>query len=616
MVGEIRKLNATVANTIAAGKSVKCITTAVGMLLENSIESGASEVEVVLDLDHYAFTVRDNGCGMNAADLLYFGRLGYSSKGAESGLTRHQGRSVHEISCLAKVTTLTRAADDTFAYSKRPKGEIQPCDFAMPYGTSIVVTDFFFNVPVRRQALQATSKSLLYDKLRFMVFDQLVVHPDLQVSVTSATMLENGFSIFECQKLDSAVVSETEKLSHCLFSVFGFSSQNYGMKPVRAQFKSYTLVGLISTELSSSKEMQLIYINGKRCRDKALTKPISQLLSNAKLQNGLDSRRQYFSYVLKFSTPSETDGGNFLEMHSNHSSAVSVLKSLISRIVNTGSKIGSWSPRKRKVREPETNLKRLQTRDLANDDSSVFFTSFGKSELETFAVVDQIDKKFILLRATRFNNPNSPVLILVDQHACDERIKLESMLQEFICEFALFPHALFADVNFNITVTLREYQIIKAFETEFFKWGLRYKLESLNEGSSEVVLVMTTLPKILQHCSKSDLRKLLLRHADDLRLFRRACVNKVSVADNFEWWNYTKCMPSMLLDILRSKACRSALTFGKELSKTECELMVAALRKCRNPFYCAHGRPSLVPVTTVCEFEGAGFNSDYAIEAD
>ncbi|CEP60147.1 mismatch repair protein MLH3 LALA0_S01e04082g [Lachancea lanzarotensis] len=618
MTGEIRKLSATVADAIAAGKSVKCITTAIGMLLENSVESGASDVEIVVDLDHDAFTVRDNGCGMNAADLEYFGRSGYSSKAEKKGLKWHQGRSIHIISCMAKITTFTRAGGDNSALSKLPMGEIQLCDFPLPFGTSIIVTDFFHNVPVRREVLQATPKSLIYDKLRLLVFDQLVMNPDLQILVTSATLLENGFTIFESRNLGPNVSSDAEKLSSCLHNVFGSCDQNYGMMPVHAQFKSYKLNGLVSTALTSNKGLQLLYINGQRCEDEAVKKPISRLLSNVRSpgsESELHSRRHFFPYVLKFSTSSGIPS-DLPRMHLKGHSASSVLQSLITSIVNTGFKIGSWSPRKRTATLSRRDCKRPLTHKLATDGvSEVHFASFRKSVLNTFAVVNQVDRKFILLRATKTIKHDFPLLILVDQHACDERIKLESMLQEFICEFALFPQALF-DVNLQITLTLREYQIIEAYRTELSKWGLRYIVEDLDAQSSEIVLIMTTLPKILQHCSKSVLKKLLVWHADDLRLFRKACVGNISDTDNFEWWKYTKCMPSILLDLLRSRACRSAITFGKELSNTECELMVAALRKCRNPFYCAHGRPSIVPITTDRQTAGVSFSSDYTLEAD
>lgn len=48
--------------------------------------------------------------------------------------------------------------------------------------------------------------------------------------------------------------------------------------------------------------------------------------------------------------------------------------------------------------------------------------------------------------------------------------------------------------------------------------------------------------------------------------------------------------------IFSKQACRSAIMFGDELTKAECEDLLQRLSKCHLPFECAHGRPSIVPL--------------------
>ncbi len=55
-------------------------------------------------------------------------------------------------------------------------------------------------------------------------------------------------------------------------------------------------------------------------------------------------------------------------------------------------------------------------------------------------------------------------------------------------------------------------------------------------------------------------------------------------------------MPPAVRRVLNSKACRGAVMFGDELSLEQCRTLLAQLAKCRNPFQCAHGRPSAVPL--------------------
>jgi len=54
--------------------------------------------------------------------------------------------------------------------------------------------------------------------------------------------------------------------------------------------------------------------------------------------------------------------------------------------------------------------------------------------------------------------------------------------------------------------------------------------------------------------------------------------------------------PPAIRRILNSKACRHAIMFGDKLSHAECQKLLRRLSTCRNPFQCAHGRPSAVPL--------------------
>ena len=51
-----------------------------------------------------------------------------------------------------------------------------------------------------------------------------------------------------------------------------------------------------------------------------------------------------------------------------------------------------------------------------------------------------------------------------------------------------------------------------------------------------------------------------------------------------------------VLPTLSSIACRSAIMFGDELSIYQCQTLISQLKKCNNPFVCAHGRPSIIPL--------------------
>ena len=57
--------------------------------------------------------------------------------------------------------------------------------------------------------------------------------------------------------------------------------------------------------------------------------------------------------------------------------------------------------------------------------------------------------------------------------------------------------------------------------------------------------------------------------------------------------------PSCLRTLLASKACRGAIMFGDKLNNQECKILIANLADTQMPFFCAHGRPSAVPLGSI-----------------
>jgi DNA mismatch repair protein MLH3 len=66
--------------------------------------------------------------------------------------------------------------------------------------------------------------------------------------------------------------------------------------------------------------------------------------------------------------------------------------------------------------------------------------------------------------------------------------------------------------------------------------------------------------------------------------------------DEHSWLAQLSDCPTVLVEMLNSRACRSAVMFNDELSPNECCDLVKRLAKCVFPFQCAHGRPSMVPL--------------------
>lgn len=215
--------------------------------------------------------------------------------------------------------------------------------------------------------------------------------------------------------------------------------------------------------------------------------------------------------------------------------------------------------------------------------------SISRETLSNSKVVSQVGTKFILLKS-------GTTLYIIDQHACDERVKLEHNLSELVKQvnnpFYDIGVALKNQV-FSFSVPSSELEYFDTYKEQCFKWGIRYKIDSdINQ------VVITHLPELMMKKiddSGSFLKKCILQYLYDLH-------NKVKLKEIAkDWWLAVQSIPTILIELMNSKACREAIMFGDELTKEECESLIRDLNYCKSPFYCAHGRPSIVPLYNFAE---------------
>ena len=165
----INLLPDSIANQIAAGEVVQRPASVVKELLENSIDAGASSVELnVFNAGKTGVQVVDNGQGMSGTDArLCFERHATSKIHDANDLNAiatmgFRGEALASIAAVAEVTLITRRPADemgtkvTLAASK----VIEHAPTAAAAGTNFFVRNLFFNVPARRRFLKSDSVEL------------------------------------------------------------------------------------------------------------------------------------------------------------------------------------------------------------------------------------------------------------------------------------------------------------------------------------------------------------------------------------------------------------------------------------------------------------------------
>ncbi|KAE8350119.1 hypothetical protein BDV28DRAFT_47299 [Aspergillus coremiiformis] len=232
-----------------------------------------------------------------------------------------------------------------------------------------------------------------------------------------------------------------------------------------------------------------------------------------------------------------------------------------------------------------------------------------KQDLETAEIIAQVDRKFILARMTitaessRRSDPAS-ILVLIDQHAADERCRVEALFEECFTPRMEGPRQI-------QTVTLEPIIFeIPASETLIFGrytkflgiWGIDYTIEKGPADRSAYVFVHTLPTLIAERCRLEPelvtnlIRGEIWRREENGRgIGKRSSSVPLNGAAG-RWAEQLDTCPQGIVELLNSRACRTAIMFNDELTIEECQSLINRLARCVFPFQCAHGRPSMIPI--------------------
>ena len=169
MLDVIKLLPDSVANQIAAGEVIQRPASAVKELMENSLDAGATQIDLVVkDAGKALIMVVDNGCGMSETDArLCFERHATSkiSKAEDLFSIRtmgFRGEALASIAAIAQVELKTRRKEDEVGVKIINEGSVVKDQtlVPMPVGTTFTIKNLFFNVPARRNFLKSPSAEM------------------------------------------------------------------------------------------------------------------------------------------------------------------------------------------------------------------------------------------------------------------------------------------------------------------------------------------------------------------------------------------------------------------------------------------------------------------------
>lgn len=217
--------------------------------------------------------------------------------------------------------------------------------------------------------------------------------------------------------------------------------------------------------------------------------------------------------------------------------------------------------------------------------------TFTRDMLKTVRVIGPVDNKFIActIMSEKFQ---SWMLVLIDQHAAHERIRLEKLLKQvgyYTKEkkkisgnsTVLLPPA-------TISLNENDLGLLIHYKKEFSNVGLHFS--SVKKSSNNVFV--SSVPAIFVSGSELKLKaKGTVLNTDFLKEF---------ILEQISYMKSTGCSCNTssrsIFKALASYACHGAIKFGDRISLATCKSIMIDLAVCDLPFQCAHGRPTIAPI--------------------
>lgn len=253
----IVQLSDHVANQIAAGEVVNRPASVVKELIENSVDSGSTEIVVVVkDAGRTLIQVIDNGCGMGEKDALICFKRHATSKisSADDLLTLvtkgFRGEALASISSISHVELKTRETGADLGVKISVSGDeiVSSEAVACSEGSSFSVKNLFFNVPARRNFLKSDPVELRH------VVDEFqrvaMAHPELSFRLQS-----NGVDIYNLKP---------GTLRKRVVSVFGVKHDER-LVPVEEETDVVKISGFVGKPAFARRTRgeQFLFVNGR-----------------------------------------------------------------------------------------------------------------------------------------------------------------------------------------------------------------------------------------------------------------------------------------------------------------------------------------------------------------
>lgn len=574
----IKPLAESLINKIAAGEVVERPASVVKELLENSLDAGATEIDIQLeDGGKKSILVRDNGAGIARAELrIAISRHATSKIATLEDLFALQtlGFRGEALAAMAAVSKLKLTSRQGGGNEKNQRGTapvshgggnnnvagelvveggeiLSEQDVGHAVGTTVVVSQLFYKTPARLKFLKSADTELAY--ISDTVTKAALIHPEVAFKLA-----HRGRTIIHATKSHDAKGRITDLFDHDI------AKACYALAGGRDGLEIHGMVGHPMISRSHRRHV-FLFVNGRPVQDKVLHHAVMEA------HRDLLMKGRFPFIVLFLKVPPQMVDVNVhpakTEVRFAQSQVIHnfVYECLRVRLTEEPWKEGGGIQNNIWDRGPsfpcELGVAEGGAQGAARDEEVQKQIVFGKTSYAELCVIGQLMGTYILCQAKE-------KLVLLDQHAAHERIGFEKLLLQYQAG-CISTQRLLVPINFDLNPS--ECEVLKKYVEELQKFGFEIDFFGGN------TFVTKGVPTLLQ---KVVIRDLML----DL------------VGDTLEKGRLTS-LHDKLHGVLARMACHAAIRAHDKLELSQMQALIRELDDYQNTSFCPHGRPVSMEVT-------------------
>lgn len=600
-------LNQETIDKIAAGEVVERPCSVVKELVENAIDAGSTAITVEIKEGGISFIrITDNGCGIerDQVAVAFYRHSTSKIRSAEDLLTvkslGFRGEALSSISAVARVELITKTYDELTGtrYVIEGSKELSNEEIGAPDGTTFIVKDLFYNVPVRRKFLKTAQTEGSY--ISDMVEKLALSHPDI-----SFKFINNNQT-----KLHTSGNGNRKDI---IYHIFGREISS-SLLEVKHECEYFKVEGFIGKPVITrgNRNYENYFINGRYVKSNILSRAIEEAYKSFLMQHQYPFTVLYFTFFseldvnvhptkmeLRFDNNNEIyvelcDTIYAILSHKEMIPEVPVdstpapkkivheykepipepfekrrineVRAAESRSVygqSVTSTVKNYSATEPAAKAPETSTAYepaqvvTGTQQTLGDYDKVFLTESSKKQ---FSIIGQLFKTYWLIE---FEDK----LYIIDQHAAHEKVLYEKTMarlanKDFTSQRISPPIVM--------TLDARECEMLEKYRPQIEQFG--YEVEHF--GGKEYMI--SAIPDNLFNIDMKDLF--------------------IEMLDDFS--NSTgRQTPDIITEKVASMSCKAAVKGNDKLTLPEINKLIDELLSLDNPYNCPHGRPTIISMS-------------------